>query len=485
VVASLPIDVFETMFTGYDVGPGGVISMLRQDGVQIARTPLAAHTIGRFSEPLTRGHEHGSVETRSAVDGVVRLSSYVWLRGQPVLLLVGRCKVAVLAGWWTMLYSHVACLSLVLAVLATLGWRLARSIGESERARALLEQRNAQLAESEALALRANQWLEMAEQLAQVGHWHLSLKGSNSLAWSDEVYRLHGVDKAAFLPAAEDVVDIFHPEDRPLVRDAVAKAIATSTPFALMARILWPDGTVRHVLTRGCYLPDPPGAPPSVFGVIMDVTDQKMTEALLVEAKATAEAANLALEEANRALLALAMQDALTGLSNRRHFDRALDHEFRRSVRGGTSLGMILLDVDQFKQFNDLYGHQAGDACLQAIARAIPPLLNRPGDIAARYGGEEIALLLPGTTLAGARGLAERVALAVRKLSITHAGSPYGIVTVSAGVEAFVPVRDVDTPVLLVEHADLALYAAKRAGRDRVLNFHECNADTRQRVLEA
>ncbi len=484
VVASLPIAIFETMFTGYDVGRGGIISMLRQDGLQIARMPLEANGIGRFVEPLVRNTEQGRVQTSSPIDGMMRLNSYVWLPDQPILLIVGRSKTAVLQGWWTMLLFHTIGLSLVLGALATLTWRLARSIGGSEEARALLQLGNAQLAESEARVLRANQWLEMGEQLAHVGHFHLSLQGGNSLVWSDEVYRLHGVDKAHFFPTAEDVVNIYHPDDRPMVRDAVADAIATSEPFEFAARILWPDGTIRHVLTRGCFLPDPPGAPPSVFGVIIDVTDQKLTEALLVDAKANAEAANHALEDANRALQTLAMQDALTGLSNRRHFDRGLDHEFRRSVRAAVPLGMILLDVDKFKQFNDLYGHQAGDSCLRAIAHSIPPLLNRPGDIAARYGGEEIALLLPGTALAGARGLAERVALAVRKLAIPHAGSPHGIVTISAGVEAFVPVRDVNTAAQLVEHADLALYAAKRAGRDTVLNFGECAADARLNVFE-
>jgi diguanylate cyclase (GGDEF)-like protein len=479
VVASLPIAYFESMFTGYDVGPDGLISMLREDGVHIARKPLTPQGIGGVAQPFPHLADRGNIQSTSTIDGLVRLNSYVWLPGEPIFLLVGRSKSAVLAGWWTTLLSHTVALMLVLGMLVTLGWRLSRSIGESERSRALLLRTNAQLAESEAQALRANQWLEMAEGLAHVGHWHLSLQDGHSLAWSDEVYRLHGVDKDHFLPAAEDVVDIYHPEDRAKMRDAVAEAIATNQPFELLARILWPDGTIRHVLTRGCYLPDPPGAPPSVFGVIMDVTDQKLTEILLLDAKATAEAANCALEKANKALHALAMQDALTGLSNRRHFDRALDHEFRRSMRAGLSLGMILIDVDQFKQFNDLYGHQAGDACLQAIARAIPPLLNRPGDIAARYGGEEIALLLPGTTLPGARGLAEQVALAVRKLGIPHAGSAHQIVTISAGVDAFVPTRDVHDAALLVTHADLALYAAKHAGRDRVINFQDCAADAR------
>ncbi len=201
------------------------------------------------------------------------------------------------------------------------------------------------------------------------------------------------------------------------------------------------------------------------------MTEQIHAEAALLEANAKAEAANAALESANHALQALVLQDSLTGLSNRRHFDRGLGQEFRRAVRTGTSIGLILIDVDLFKQFNDTYGHQAGDACLRAIAATIPPLLNRPGDIAARYGGEEIALLLPGTAQPGACALAERVAQAVRNLAIPHAGSEYGIVTISAGVEAFVPVRELDTEAELLEHADMALYGAKHAGRDRVFCY--------------
>ena len=473
VIATLPVELFETMFSGYDEGAHGVISMLREDGIQIARMPLVEGGIGRFVEPLTRSPERANVEAVSPIDGVTRLFSYVWLPDLPVLVMVGRSKAEVLSGWRRMAWNHGIGLAIVLGILGTLSWRLSRSIGESERSRALLEQANARIAESQAQILASNRWLEMAEELAHVGHWTLSLSNGHSLEWSDEVYRLHGLDKAQFVPIAEDVVDSYHPEDRALIRNAVSESIATGCPFELLARINWPDGTTRQVLTRGCYLPDPPGGPPSVFGVIMDVTDQKETEAALVQASATAVAANAALETANRTLHALAMQDSLTGLSNRRHFDRALDQEFRRAVRGGTSLGLILLDVDQFKQFNDIYGHQAGDSCLRAIAHAIPALLNRPGDIAARYGGEEIALLLPGTTLSGANGLAERVAQAVRDLRIAHVGSPHGIVTVSAGVEAFVPARDVDTAALLVEHADLALYAAKHAGRDKIVSYHD------------
>ena len=144
------------------------------------------------------------------------------------------------------------------------------------------------------------------------------------------------------------------------------------------------------------------------------------------------------------------------------------DEEFRRAMRSDTSLALIMIDVDQFKQFNDTYGHPAGDACLRAIGGVIPGLLNRPGDLAARYGGEEIAVILPGNTEAQACEMAARIADEVRRLDIPHCGSVHGVVTVSAGVEAFAPVHDCDLASDQVQQADRALYAAKHAGRDRV-----------------
>jgi diguanylate cyclase (GGDEF)-like protein/PAS domain S-box-containing protein len=488
VVGFLPIEFFRNMIGNYDVGPHGLISMMREDGVVIARQPFNPGDIGRNLGKLSRPLQRDNLETTSPIDGRVRLNSYVWLQDEPVMAMVGRSKQEVLAGWRLLALCHAIGLVVVLGVLWVLTLRLSRSIGEAERSHALLRQSNAQLAQSEARTAQANQRLELAEQLAQVGHWHLNLADGYDLSWSDEVYRLHGLAKADFSPSPKHVIDAYHPDDRRRVRQAILEAISTGMPFELLARIVWSDGTLRHVLTRGFYQSALPGGSPSIFGVIMDVTEQKHSEAELVAARAKAEAANAALEAANEALQAMALQDSLTGLSNRRHFDRALDQEFRRSVRAGVALGMILFDVDKFKEYNDLYGHQAGDACLRAIASTIPALLNRPGDIAARYGGEEIALLLPGTTEAGAKALAERVAQAVRDLAIAHAGSPHGVVTISAGVEAFVPVRDVDTAALLVEHADLALYAAKRAGRNAVLAFHEivdASGESKLRVFHA
>jgi diguanylate cyclase (GGDEF)-like protein len=178
-----------------------------------------------------------------------------------------------------------------------------------------------------------------------------------------------------------------------------------------------------------------------------------------------------ALEKLNATLERLAMQDGLTGLANRRQFDVSLSNEFSRAVRQASTLALIMMDVDYFKQYNDIYGHAAGDECLRTISRLIRDLTpHRPGDLAARYGGEEIALLLPNTDVAGAVVVAEKIRLAIRALGIVHSGNPSGFVTISAGVDSRVPERLGGEPTALIKAADKALYEAKRSGRDRV-NF--------------
>ena len=176
-----------------------------------------------------------------------------------------------------------------------------------------------------------------------------------------------------------------------------------------------------------------------------------------------------ALETLNKTLNTLAMEDGLTGLANRRQFDVTLDTEFSRATREASTLALIMIDVDCFKQYNDIYGHAAGDECLQSIGRTVASLASRrPGDFAARYGGEELAVLLPHTDVAGAAALAERIRSAVQALKIEHAGNADGFVTLSAGVDAFSPVPGKGQPKELIQAADKALYAAKTGGRNRV-----------------
>ncbi len=167
-------------------------------------------------------------------------------------------------------------------------------------------------------------------------------------------------------------------------------------------------------------------------------------------------------------LRSMAFVDGLTGIANRRQFDDALQREWRAGRRAGTSLALVMIDVDHFKLFNDTYGHQAGDACLQAIAGILRADMGRPHDLIARYGGEEFACVLPDTNLAGAQVKAERLRQAVQSLGIAHEASGTApVVTISVGLALFIPTDEL-TPEQLVAAADAQLYNAKHAGRNRV-----------------
>ncbi|VVN72026.1 sensor domain-containing diguanylate cyclase [Pseudomonas fluorescens] len=169
--------------------------------------------------------------------------------------------------------------------------------------------------------------------------------------------------------------------------------------------------------------------------------------------------------EVNRGLELLALEDALTGLSNRRQFDLFIHSEMGRARRSQSSLALLLIDVDHFKPFNDHYGHVAGDECLRKISAIITENINRPGDLAARYGGEEFAVVLPGTDYVGAFLVAEKIRRAVSQAGICHSESAEGMVTVSIGVAAYDPASQAQ-PDDLVGAADKALYVAKASGRN-------------------
>lgn len=164
----------------------------------------------------------------------------------------------------------------------------------------------------------------------------------------------------------------------------------------------------------------------------------------------------------------LASLDGLTQIPNRRHFDMALTNEWNRAARAGTPLSVILIDVDKFKVYNDTYGHQAGDVCLQRVARALSDNLRRAGDMVARYGGEEFVLLLHQTPRDEGVVLADRLRAAVEKLGIEHSGSERGVVTISVGGATIIPAPQSQESALL-RAADDSLYQAKRGGRNRVV----------------
>ena len=164
----------------------------------------------------------------------------------------------------------------------------------------------------------------------------------------------------------------------------------------------------------------------------------------------------------------LALIDGLTGIPNRRRFDEAFDSEWKRAQRGGSALAMIMADIDNFKAYNDNYGHSAGDQCLKAVAKALANSLNRPSDMMARYGGEEFVAVMPDTDVEGAHLLAERWRTNVAELALPHQYSnAEGHVTISVGYASLKPTQ-FQSPMELLEMTDKMLYQAKEQGRNQV-----------------
>lgn len=174
------------------------------------------------------------------------------------------------------------------------------------------------------------------------------------------------------------------------------------------------------------------------------------------------------LNMANLELQRLSMTDGLTGIANRRMFDESLAREWRRCIRLKKPMSIVLLDVDNFKKYNDRYGHQAGDDCLKAIARELARSAPRPADLVARYGGEEFVMTLGETDESGALWVANRLRQHVAGLKMPHEDSNHTYVTVSCGVSSVLPSRDLSVDTL-VKSADNALYLAKKQGRNTVV----------------
>jgi diguanylate cyclase (GGDEF)-like protein len=207
----------------------------------------------------------------------------------------------------------------------------------------------------------------------------------------------------------------------------------------------------------------------------VEVLRNAAIEKLRLEAEvATAQEAALAhwasraeLAEKNRSLLQQTYTDALTGVANRRCFDDTLRSEMLQAVETGQPIGLVLMDIDHFKGYNDFYGHRGGDECLRMVASAVSRQV-RSGDVFARYGGEEFAVIMPGAAAEVALPVAERMRACVETMAQPHEGAGHGrVVTISMGVASLHPSSVEDIP-RLIEMADKFLYAAKKAGRNCV-----------------
>ncbi len=173
------------------------------------------------------------------------------------------------------------------------------------------------------------------------------------------------------------------------------------------------------------------------------------------------------LQSVNKELETLSALDGLTSLANRRRFDEAFLAEWARAKRTGASIAVLMLDVDNFKRFNDRYGHQAGDDCLKRVANVLKTRGIRQTDLAARYGGEEFCIVLPHCDIQGAQLVGTQIVQAIEALQIPHEDSPFEVVTISAGAAATIPTQD-NNADNLVNQADRALYKAKAAGRNQL-----------------
>jgi len=213
----------------------------------------------------------------------------------------------------------------------------------------------------------------------------------------------------------------------------------------------------RSLSVNGCWYHEEVRVAPSsdrqALCIVRDISDRRRTED--------------ALKQANQELQQLATLDSLTQVANRRRFDEYLAYEWRRLAREQQPIALILADVDFFKRYNDYYGHQAGDRCLQKVAQTLANIIRRPADIVARYGGEEFAIVLPLTDLNGAIAVAQSIQHKFQQIQIPHAGSevqPY--ITLSLGIACQIPQPNNNAEILICE-ADAALYQAKRQGRNQ------------------
>lgn len=208
-----------------------------------------------------------------------------------------------------------------------------------------------------------------------------------------------------------------------------------------------------------------------IWGMARDLTRFLVSENALRHLNEELEAKILLrtreLREANQRLSELSTTDGLTGIANRRKFDAALSEEWSRAARNGTTISLVMLDIDHFKNYNDHYGHQQGDDCLRGVAEVLRGAARRQGDLVARYGGEEFCMILPDTAGPGGLEIAERLRVAIEDLNMPHVVSPHGRVTVSIGLATLTP-KIGGTPSALLRLADEAMYRAKSEGRNCV-----------------
>lgn len=436
--AAIRVNHLQAGFEGLRLGSRGTMTLIRDDGIVLARNPADAGLLGRDlsgARPIRRMQEAraGQFVAIAAIDGVERFYTYRHLDDAPLIFNLALAVSDIYQSWWrkAAIIGGLtgALLIAMLTMVSRLNWELAR-------------RRDAELA-----ARRSETGFRLLAENSGDMVSHVDLAGRR-LYVSPAAAEIFGRPTAELLgrSALEDVAA----QDRALVQDQFRRLWRGERAITFECRILRPGGDAVWVeASARTVIGEATGKPEGYVTVARDVTERKRAEARLS---------------------ALARTDALTGLANRRGFDEALEREWHRARREETPLSLLLVDADRFKPFNDTYGHLEGDACLKRLADAAAGIARRPADMVARYGGEEFAILLPDTAAENALSLAEQLRAEIEAMGLAHAANPpAGLVTVSIGVATDHPCAAArSAPASLVAAADASLYRAKRSGRNRV-----------------
>jgi diguanylate cyclase (GGDEF)-like protein/PAS domain S-box-containing protein len=439
LTAAIDSDYFYRFYRTFQLGADGGISLIRTDGIVLIRWPLSDMTTDLSRTDLITRHlklsSVGFYKIISPFDGIAKYFGYEEAPNYPIVVTVALSEDWLLSGWWKTLRTDAVVAVVLLCMIVLLAALLAFQFRLRSRTERRLRQREAH-------------YRLLANNIADV----IILIDARSLLRyvSQSVEPVLGLRPQELL--GKSCFDLVHPEDQESLRTATAQLNGIDTVSTVVFRTNRGDGTVAWVESKFKLASEPSEPARTEFlCVIRDVTERKRMEDEVIQL--------------NRRLTQLAATDGLTGLTNRRTFDGFL----RREYESRSEISVLLIDIDNFKGYNDTYGHQAGDRCLQAVAKVIGDATSNTPGLSARYGGEEFAVVLPDTSEDAAFKVAEAIRLTVRALGIPNSASNRGYITVSAGVAA--RTRSTLDEGAMVGEADTALYEAKRLGRNRSLAY--------------